>query len=233
VTPAHGRAVAVLVGLAEEAALVRNAAKTWDRAPAIAIGGGTPEGAGAALPALLAREPEALLSIGYAGGLDPALRPGALLIPETVTDADGTPLPCDATLVHALTDRARRRGLHPRGGAVATAALPAATPDDKRRLAEATGAVAVDLESAEAARAAAAAGVPFAAVRAVLDDARTALPPLALAAVDTATGRPRIGRLLIGVLGSPGQLPALLGLAKANAAAKASLRRLLVGPLVL
>src|SRR6187551_1606882 len=52
-----------------------------------------------------------------------------------------------------------------------------ATPEAKRRLADRTGAEAVDMESAEVAAVCAEHGVPFLAVRAVSDDVETALSP--------------------------------------------------------
>ena len=59
---------------------------------------------------------------------------------------------------------------------MATASRAVATPDAKAALRAATGAVAVDMESATILEAAAARGFPSLVVRAVSDDARETLP---------------------------------------------------------
>jgi adenosylhomocysteine nucleosidase len=97
-----------------------------------------------------------------------------------------------------------------------------ATTVDKQRLYEATGAVAVDLETGIVARAAAGHGVPFAVLRAICDPAERALPPAALTALD-ARGVIGTWRVLASVAAHPGQLPALLALAADAAAARRSL----------
>ena len=107
------------------------------------------------------------------------------------------------------------------GGVLATAA-------EKAALRRATGADAVDLESAAAARA----GIPFAALRAICDPAARDLPHAALVALDA---RGRIGALhvLAAVLARPAELPALLRLAGDAARARRALlaRVRLIGPL--
>ena len=75
------------------------------------------------------------------------------------------------------------------------------------------------------------AGLPFAVLRAVLDDAQTPLPRLTVSAIDERSGKARTARILLGLLRDPGALPALIRLGRARAAAQASLRRLLVRPL--
>ncbi len=66
-------------------------------------------------------------------------------------------------------------------GDLAAADAPITEVDEKRRLFAATGAAAVDMESAAVAEVARAAGVPFLALRAVADPACRAIPPAALA----------------------------------------------------
>lgn len=227
------RRIGVLVGLAEEAALVRRATRTWPNRPLVVFGGGTTEAARLRLPELLAHSPELLLSVGYSGGLMPGLTAGTLVVPETVVDAAGRRWNCDATAAGQLREAARRLGLPLEEGAMLGADTPAATADVKRSLHRATAAAAVDLESHLLAEAATEAGLAFAVVRSVLDDAGTELPPPVLQAVDPDSGRPQLGYLLGAVVRRPQTLPALLRLGRANAAAKASLRRLLARPLPL
>jgi adenosylhomocysteine nucleosidase len=98
------------------------------------------------------------------------------------------------------------------------------TPSRKAALNRQSGAIAVDLESHLVAEAAAAAGLPFAALRAVADPAERALPPAALIGLD-ATGHPALGRILLSLARQPAQLPALLRLARDTRRALATLRR--------
>ncbi len=180
----------------------------------VETGGGTTEGAAEAAARLIAQGVPALLSFGLAGGLDPALPAGRLLIPAWVLDGSER-----WATDPAITSRfgAARGAMYGGGGVVASSAA-------KRRLHLDTGALAVDLESAAVARAAAAAGIPFAVLRAICDPAGRDLPPAALAALDRTGG---IGALRIArsVLRQPGQIPSLLALARDAARARQALRK--------
>lgn len=104
-----------------------------------------------------------LLSFGTAGGLDPALQPGDLVLPERVIAEDGR--------VFVVDDAWRTRlaaGRACRGGTLLSATTPIAGPAAKRRWAERTPAIAVDTESAGVATVAAARRLPFAVVRAIV-----------------------------------------------------------------
>ena len=225
--------LAVLVGLAEEADLLRKASRSWPEAPRVIVGGGTAAAAQRRAPDLLGQSPSALLSFGYCGGLAGDLRPGDLVIATEVISAQGQRSRCDPAVGERFAKAAQTLGLTVRHGAVATPSEAVAEPAAKRRLADATGATAVDLESAAVAQVAEEAGLPFAVLRAVLDDVQTPLPLLAISAIDEDSGRPHMGRLLRGLLQNPTALPALIRLGHARAAAQASLRRLLVSPLAL
>jgi adenosylhomocysteine nucleosidase len=197
----------VVVGLAAEARIARRLGHQ------VAIGGGGAVGAEQAARRLVAEGATALLSFGLCGGLDPALRPGALLVPHAVLDGAAS---------HAADP-----GLAARFGGVTPHLLLgdtriAATAADKRRLRDATGAAAIDLESGAVARVATASGLPFAVVRAVCDPAVLDLPPAALIALD-AKGAIGLTRILASLAARPGQLPALLALARHAAAARRSL----------
>jgi adenosylhomocysteine nucleosidase len=178
-------------------------------------GGGLPPGAAAAAGRLVAQGVTALVSFGVCGGLDPALRPGALIVPRAILGRSDRYV-TDAALTSAL------------GGWTADALwsgeAPVANPAAKRAMFETTRAAAVDLESGAVAKVAAAAGIPFAVLRAVCDPAEAGLPPAALAGLDSA-GKIAPWPVAASLLRDPRQLPALLGLARAAAAA----RRALVG----
>lgn len=180
------------------------------------------EPARAAAQTLVSKGVAALVSFGSAGGLDPALRAGDLMLPETVFDRAEQRVRTDAGW-HA----AMRARLAP--STVCTAALrqvsaPLLDPPAKAALRAATGAAAVDMESAAVAEVAAAAGLPFLILRVVLDDAGAALPAPLLAAVD-GQGRPRPLALLAAFARRPGLVLSATALALARARAAATLRR--------
>jgi adenosylhomocysteine nucleosidase len=155
------------------------------------------------------------LSFGLAGGLDPALRPGTIVIPRAVL-GHGERFVADAGMIEALA------------GANAECVLGAAEPVSdavaKRRLWENTGASAVDLESGAVARVSRQHGLPFAVLRAVCDPAERKLPPAALIALNQ-KGAIQLLKVLASVAADPGQIPSLLALAREAAAA----RRALIG----
>jgi adenosylhomocysteine nucleosidase len=170
----------------------------------VATGGGTPAGAGAAAARLIEQGATALVSFGLAGGLDPMLRPGTVVIASDVL-SDRERLAVDAALA------ARFGGVT--GQTVLAGTTVVADAAAKRALFEVTGAHAIDLESGAVARVARAYDIPFAVVRAVCDPAERHLPPAALVALD-ATGAVGLASVLGSVARRPGQIPGLLALAR-------------------
>ena len=199
--------IGIVVGLAAEARIARRSGCL------IETGGGTPDGARAAARRLLARNVTTLVSFGLAGGLDPLLRPGDVIVPEWVITRD-----------HRIaTDPAFNASI---GGPTPHALLGAdgiaVSVDDKRRAWLTTGCAAVDLESGAVALVAEEAGRPFAVLRAICDPAERDLPPAALAALDR-RGAIGLGRVIASVIAHPGQVAALLALARDAAAARRAL----------
>ncbi len=201
----------IVCGMASEArALGRWAADPGVR---VEISGARPVRAEAAARALAGAGCRVLLSWGVAGGLDPALAPGALLLPEAVIEADGTR--------HALAPALA--GLATGGPApILGTDRMVLSPAGKSHLHRETGAAAADMETHRVARAAAAAGLPALAIRAVGDPAGRAVPPLAARALGE-DGRPRLGAVALELLKRPGDLPALLRLKRDTDAALAAL----------
>ncbi|WER50203.1 phosphorylase [Cupriavidus sp. WKF15] len=177
---------------------------------------------GAALAAAIERsagECAGILSFGVAGGLDPALAPGAVVIATSVRDeSSGQSMPADPAWMRALM-RALPQAA---AGALVGSDTAVATLADKAALYAASGALAVDMESHIAARMARSHGLPFAACRVVIDPATRAVPPLALAGMGN-DGRTDIGAVMAGLLKAPWQLPALMRLGRDASAARASL----------
>ncbi len=162
-----------------------------------------PDGAERAARALVEQGAQALVSFGLAGGLDPALRPGDVIVPAEVIEA-GVLYAADPALSARFGGVTAHRLLA--GDAVV------ATASAKLAAARASGAQAVDLESGAVVRVAREFGLPFAVVRAICDPAERDLPPAALAALDARGG---IGpwRVLRSLFRQPGQVPGLIGLA--------------------
>ncbi len=199
----------VVVGLKAEARLARRLGLP------VVVGGGTAAGAAEAVARAVAGDAAGLLSLGLAGGLDPAARPGLLLVPASVL-CDGQWRAADPALLAWLGGVTPHRLL--------AADAPAVDAGDKQRLWQETGATAVDLETAAVVRAAAAHRLPFAVLRVVCDPAERTLPPAALVALD-ARGAIGLARVAWSIARQPRQVPALLRLAGDAAAARRVLRR--------
>jgi adenosylhomocysteine nucleosidase len=171
----------------------------------------------AACARLIAEGATHLLSFGLAGGLDPALPPGTLLLPDLLVFPDGTERRVEAAWHARLSTACNDLG--PVIGRHLGADLAVAGAAEKSALFARTTALAVDMESHVLAQAAAAAGRPFAILRVVCDAADEALPPAALAGVKP-DGSTDILRVLGSVLRHPGQIPALSRLARSAKAAE-------------
>ncbi|MDO9310336.1 MAG: phosphorylase [Nitrosomonas sp.] len=122
----------------------------------------------------------ALVSFGVAGALNPDLKPGDLVLPDAIH--------MDAQLPVNIAWRDRLQNLLPaditvQNGILANSDVPLTGTKAKLDLAQATGACAVDMESAAIAAVAAAAGIPFIAVRAIIDPLQFSPPEALLAAV--------------------------------------------------
>lgn len=178
--------------------------------------GGRPEGADAAANRLVKQGVNALVSFGFAGGLDPALRAGAVVIPASIL-SEGRLYMADAALA------ARFGGLT--GHCLLAGTAVAGDAATKRRLHATTHTDAIDLESGSVARVAADHGLPFVAVRAISDPAERDLPPAALVALDR-QGRIDLVAVLRSLLRQPTQLRMLLRLGSDAAHARRSLVRL-------
>ncbi|MHC8509252.1 MAG: phosphorylase family protein [Rhodospirillales bacterium] len=183
---------------------------------------------------LLARGAKGLISFGIAGGLAPGPRTGDLVLAHWVRDHESGDIhPCNAEWVHDLRAALAHRGPRLRlweGGLMGAGAVTGA-PAVKALLHKASGAFAVDMESAAVARVAAEAGAPFAAVRAISDPRDRAVPAWLTNCIDDA-GRAQPGRVLSLLRQNRGDIPAVLRAAADSARAHKSLRQAarLMGP---
>ncbi|MGH8149844.1 MAG: purine and other phosphorylase-like protein, family 1, partial [Steroidobacteraceae bacterium] len=164
----------------------------------------------------------ALASWGLAGGLDPSLPAGVVLLPEEIALAERPTL---RTASDWMERSARSLGpLRPRvGGKLLTSPRAFGAAAEKARAFRETGALAVDMESYAVAEVAAASGVPFVTMRVIVDTALDGIPP-ALAGATDAAGRVSVPRVLLEIAARPAGLAALLRLARRYRIAMRSLR---------
>jgi adenosylhomocysteine nucleosidase len=129
-------------------------------------------------------EAKLIISTGCCGGLVAGAEAGLLVIPERVLRWDGERAeeapPPDEELVQLCQHTAERLGLHCSARPLATVERALHTPESKRACHRGCGAVAVDMESAAIAVAAAELQRPYVVVRYVLDRVDETLPDLGL-----------------------------------------------------
>lgn len=172
----------------------------------------------------------AVISFGIAGGLDPALKAGDLVLADTVAEAGGGRT-TGRTAAERLARCLDHHGIAAHKGRLAAAETPVLKPEEKQALGRARDAIAVDTESHLAVRYAAEHGLPFVALRAISDPAGHSLPPLALRAIGP-DGRLDFGAILGELMRRPGQIAGLPATGIATARAMRSLRgvRAVLGP---
>lgn len=203
--------IAFVTGLRAESKIIETAAKRARRTVFVACAGADAGRAQDAAARLIGQGAEAIVSFGLCGGLDPGLRPGALILAESVKDRDGECFGADPAWRSRMLDRLQAAGVMPLGGSLLGCGHAVASAAEKQRLHRTLDAAAVDMESHGIARAAARAGVPFLALRAVADPAARSLPQAALAALGPDGGLRR-GALAGALLSRPWEIVAMIRL---------------------
>jgi hopanoid-associated phosphorylase len=187
--------VIAVCGLSREGAVLRGAGVR------VIAGGGD----AARLAETLAREArgaDGIISFGMAGALDPSLRIGDWVIGDGVTGAFTGP--CDARWAGALV----RAMPQARFGRFYADGRLIADPAEKRALGQG-GALAADMESHVVARVAAEAGIPFAVLRCISDEAGQVMPP-AIAVSMAPHGGLALGAVFRSIARNLGQIPDLM-----------------------
>ncbi|MEX2618427.1 MAG: hypothetical protein WD767_20265 [Alphaproteobacteria bacterium] len=213
----------IVTGLSMEAARIRTASRGLQDAdmPIIGVAGGSAERAAGLARQQVAAGARALVSFGLAGGLDPSLLPGDIVIGATVWRNSGPPLDMTGPWAQSIAAGLQRE-CRVRIGGVAGVDAPAVSVAAKAALRLRSGALAVDMESHGTASAAAELGIPILVIRAVADPSMRAVPAAALAGMGS-DGRRRPFAVLGRLLFRPSDLPGLIRLAGDSAAAMRSL----------
>jgi adenosylhomocysteine nucleosidase len=163
----------------------------------------------------------ALVSWGMAGGLDPALAAGRIFLPSEVAGIDGASLSTARRWREQLS--AALVAYHPlTGGRLLTSSRSIASVAAKAALFRETAAAAVDMESLSVAQVALAHGLPFIAVRVIVDAAGDALPS-AVRDVADANGQLRVWRLFGEILLAPAGAASVIRLTRRYLAANRAL----------
>ena len=217
------RRIGVVTGLGFEAACLRRALS--DEADVrIACVGGDYKRAYRAAMKFAEGGCDLLVSFGFAGGLDPGLKAGDIVLSGSVVAPTGQRLEAAGGPTQRLAEAAERGGVLLSRGTVLGVQDPVALSKDKLALHERFAAMAVDMESLGVAEAASFTARPFLCLRVIIDAAGRDVPPAAVAAMGP-TGRLRPLALLGSLMRTPSQLPDLLRLAGDAAVARRSLRR--------
>lgn len=213
--------VGIVCGLKSEAAAVRasiKAAAIDASKVRIGVSGANAARAEEIAQGFLDDGARAVISAGLCGGLDPALKPGDIVLGERVVSAQGDIVIADKNLASAAEK------FRPRHVAIFGSDDIVDSVEKKQALFRRYAAETVDMESHGAARAAAKAGVPFIAIRVVADAAARVLPTAALKAV-TPSGGVNVMNVLIECVKSPQQFEEIALLGKDSGVATDALRR--------
>ncbi len=148
------------------------------RVALIVSGVGADKAAGAARFGIERFSPQAVVSIGFAGGLAPEAAPGTLILPDKVMQEHPAPavVTPDARLLLTARSAAASVGCRTLGGTVLTVPAIVAKRNDKKDLHVRTGVVAVEMESAAVGSVCREKGIPVVFFRCVTDGVHDEIP---------------------------------------------------------
>jgi adenosylhomocysteine nucleosidase len=200
--PVDPRPVLIVTGLVQEARIAAGPGMT------VICSSSDPQQLRALLTVFDPSTIRGVISFGVAGGLDPTLKSGDVVVATEVLAGDTrwlAGLALNEGLIAKLAS-GRRRVVR---GCLAGVEQVIAAQAEKAALRLETGAAAVDMESHIAAAYAAEAGLPFAALRVISDPASRALPALAMTAIKP-NGDIDLSKVLRGLARNPLTLRALV-----------------------
>ncbi len=220
----HSQKIGLITALAQEYSVVNSAiAPASDRLVAVQSGLGRAAGFLAAAD-LGSRQKQlaGLVSIGYCGALDSEITTGNIIIPNAIVTADNERFETDTAWSSSIADRLSGLPLVTQK-AIYCATEVIETSSDKLATHSRRGACAVDMESAGIAHAATRFGIPFTAIRIVLDEVSDTLPEATRDAVHS-DGNLNIGGLLRSLASRPQDIGGLIRLARKSSKARKQLK---------
>ena len=164
------------------------------------------------------------MSFGLAGGLDPSLESGTLIVADSITDPLSNRFPTDETWRSAVAKDLTKAGIDFISGAGVGADEAVLNPEAKQSLFEGTRALFVDMESHAVMKVAKAHGVPCLVVRAIADSATDILPDIAMTIIDP-DGEVRYGALAKNLSSHPAEIFKLISLWRVSRQAFTNLSR--------
>ncbi len=205
--------------------LVRN---KLDRNVAVVQSGIGTENARHAASMLIEGGAVRLGSSGVAGGLDPALKSGDVVVATTVLSprrgGSAYITRCDESLSDAIAQRLQAQGIEVKRGPVFSSPDALCSVEEKRRLFRETGALVVDMEAAGVAGVALGFGASMLAIKVVCDEADTAIPEELADALRT-DGSINIMKIFKSVLRQPSLSRRLISMDREFNAATTSLEK--------
>ena len=201
-----------------------------DSAPLTCVSGGSALRARTGAEQLLADGAVGLVSFGMAIGLAPILRPGDVVIAESVVLPGGGTVATHPGWRTGLMRRLEGSALNVRIARIAGSDQPLLSASAKHRAFQTTFAAAMDTESHAVAAVATAAGLPLLVVRAVAEPAEAITPAVAFAATGV-DGQTRSLALVGHLAKRPWEIPAAWRYSKNGRMALEALRRVAaIGP---
>ena len=174
---------------------------------------------------LLYEKIDALVSWGTAAGLVSSVQSGDLLLPETVLDAKGKKYSTANTWNNQIRSHFENTTIRIHDGLLVETSSMLESPQQKTALADATSAIAADMETAAVMRVAKRNNLPCSVIRTVVDEVHNSLPPEITRHTDI-YGNPDIMGILDEMFFKPRLIPSMYHLATAMHAATGTLARI-------
>ena len=188
----------------------------------LAYSGAGPTNATAAAELLVAKGATRLISWGCAAALGASLKPGDLILADTLIDAENNGMAINADW-HSDANHLLAKFVVVTPGSLAESVSIVSTSTDKKYLHSLTGAVALDMESIAIAKVAKQYTLPFLAIRVIVDPVEMNLP-LAINHSLNDRGEVELKKLLAFLFLHPAELPGLIKLGLNFNAAKKTLK---------
>lgn len=188
----------------------------------LAYSGAGADNARAASELLITQGATRLISWGCAAALGETLKPGDLVLADTLIDAEGAQIGIHPDWLK-FTKNLLSTCLKVHTGSLTESSSIVATGNGKKHLHTQTGAIALDMESVAVAKVAGLNNLPFLAIRAIADPVDMDLPKAVNHSLNN-QGDIVLGKLLLFIALHPAELPGLIKLGLHFNAAKNTLK---------